>query len=299
MLYERQKALLALVDELGGRVPGTDLQKLLFLWMRDAQNGEPLFDFVPYRFGAFSFTSYADRRKLIEKGFLVEEEKDWAITETGKAAIVKETKVRARASAFAAKAPKVRGDRLVAMTYRRYPFFAIRSEIATQVLGDDPRILEQITAARPTVGPAGIATIGYEGRSLEGYLVLLMKAGVTMLCDVRRNPISRRYGFAKSTLGRACEGVGIRYEHLPELGIASSERRGLENQSDYDELFDHYERDSLPQQTAALSKIAAWVGAGERIALTCFELQPQRCHRHCVAEALEQEYGRPFAPTHI
>ncbi len=65
MLFERQKALLALVDELGGRVPSTDLQKLLFLWTRDSSEVEPLFDFVPYKFGAFSFTSYADKRKTV------------------------------------------------------------------------------------------------------------------------------------------------------------------------------------------------------------------------------------------
>lgn len=30
-----------------------------------------------------------------------------------------------------------------------------------------------------------------------------------------------------------------------------------------------------------------WVEAGERVALTCFEREPERCHRHCVAEALD------------
>lgn len=69
-----------------------------------------------------------------------------------------------------------------------------------------------------------------------------------MLCDVRRNPWSRKYGFSKSTLSNACEGVGIRYEHLPELGIVSDARRNLETQADYDALFAHYERYDLPKQ---------------------------------------------------
>ena len=50
------------------------------------------------------------------------------------------------------------------------------------------------------------------------YLNLLLTNSVTLLCDVRRNALSRRYGFSKSTRSKACEGVGIRYEHLPELG---------------------------------------------------------------------------------
>ncbi len=299
MLFERQKALLALVDELGGRVPSTDLQKLLFLWTVDSSEVEPLFDFVPYKFGAFSFTSCADRRKLVEKGLLADDEEEWVLTPVGKATVRKETAVRSRAAAFARKAPSLRGDALVALTYRRYPFFAVRSEIAARLLADDPRARDLIEAARPRPGAPGIVTIGYEGRSLEAYLVALMKSGVTVLADVRRNPVSRRYGFARSTLSKGCENVGIRYEHLPELGIASSERQGLDTQADYDALFDSYERESLPKQGAALRKIAGWVETGERVALTCFEHAPRQCHRHCVAEALERDHGRAYTPVHL
>jgi hypothetical protein len=51
-------------------------------------------------------------------------------------------------------------------------------------------------------------------------------------------------------------------------------------------LFAEYERDWLPTQGPALAKLRAWVNAGERVALTCFERVPGDCHRHCVAEAL-------------
>jgi uncharacterized protein (DUF488 family) len=120
-----------------------------------------------------------------------------------------------------------------------------------------------------------------------------------LLCDARRNPISRKYGFSKGTLSKGCEGVGIRYEHLPELGIASEQRQSLETQADYDALFAEYERTSLPQQTEILAKIARWVRAGERVALTCYERLPQQCHRHCVAEALEGTFGKRFAAKHL
>jgi uncharacterized protein (DUF488 family) len=93
--------------------------------------------------------------------------------------------------------------------------------------------------------------------------------------------------------------MDIRYEHLPELGIASEQRRSLKTQEDYDALFMEYEREHLPQQGAALSKIAEWVRSGERVALTCYERLPQRCHRHCVAEALENKFGKEFATNHL
>jgi uncharacterized protein (DUF488 family) len=123
---------------------------------------------------------------------------------------------------------------------------------------------------------------------------------VTLLCDVRRNPLSRKYGFSKGTLSKACEGVGLRYEHLPELGIASDRRRELKSQADYDALFADYEREDLPSHGPALARIAAWVkDGGHRVALTCFEHAPEQCHRHCVAEALERSFGRILAPAHL
>ncbi len=121
-----------------------------------------------------------------------------------------------------------------------------------------------------------------------------------MLCDVRRNPLSRKYGFSKGTLAKACEGVGLRYEHLPELGIASDRRQELKGQADYDALFEDYERHDLPRQTEVLVKIAGWVlDEGHRVALTCFEHEPEQCHRHCVAESLERTFGPMLAPTHL
>ena len=119
------------------------------------------------------------------------------------------------------------------------------------------------------------------------------------MCDVRRNAFSRKYGFSKGTLSKACEGVGIRYEHLPELGIASEERRELKSQADYDALFAVYEQESLPQQSEPLAKIRDWVKEGERVALTCFEAQPHQCHRHCVAEALADRYGKELRVVNL
>ena len=127
----------------------------------------------------------------------------------------------------------------------------------------------------------------------------MLKSGVTLLCDVRRNPISRKYGFSKNTLARGCDGVGIRYEHLPELGIASEQRQSLDTQADYDALFVDYERTWLPKQGAALKRIQAWIDAGERVTLSCYEHQPNQCHRHCVAEALDGKGSKELTAKHL
>ena len=193
----------------------------------------------------------------------------------------------------------VRGNELVALTYKRYPYTATRSEIAERVLAGDAAALERISSARPGADGPRVQTIGYEGHTLESYLNVLLQAGVSLLCDVRRNPISRKYGFSKKALSKGCEGVGLGYEHVPELGIDSSQRRNLNTQADYDALFAEYERDALPRQTAALDKLAGWVKSGERIALTCYEHLPHQCHRHCVADALAKRFGKSFSPAHL
>jgi hypothetical protein len=297
-LTERQKRLLAILGGLGGNVGNLDFQKLLFLYCQE-RGASPPYDFVPYRYGACSLTSYADRRKLVERGLLENDERIWKLTAAGQVAADAAGRATPALAAFSHRHRGLRGDALVADTYRRHPYYAIRSEIAPRVLKGDSSALSKIEAARPRPARAGVSTIGYEGRTLEGYLNQLLKAGVTVLCDVRRNPLSRKYGFSKSTLANACEGVGIRYEHLPQLGIASDERRGLATQADYDALFDRYKRESLPLQTAALATIRAWVDEGARVVLTCYERLPLQCHRHCVAEALKRDFGPMLSPTHL
>lgn len=281
-LTGRQSLLLGLLDALGGSSCNLDFQKVLFLFCQEPESGQP-YDFVPYKRGAFSFTSYADRRKLIAYGLIENSEHDWNLTELGK----RITEPDIFLQNFVESLDGLKGDELVADTYRRFPYYAIRSEIARRVLKDDTEALARIETEKTKKNPHPLQTIGYEGRSLETYLNLLLKAGVNVLCDVRRNPISRKYGFSKSTLSNACAGVGIWYEHLPELGIASEQRQELNSQDDYDALFAEYERDHLPNQTEALAKIHEWIKSGARVALTCYEHLPHQCHRHCVAEKLE------------
>jgi hypothetical protein len=289
----RQRLLLGLLNALGGSARNIDFQKILFLYCQETDSGN-LYDFVPYKRGAFSFTSYADRRKLISHGLIEDCEHQWRLTDAGEAA---ESDLFLKD--FVESLDGLQGDDLVADTYRRFPYYAIRSEIAEKILNGDDAALNRIEREKLKTSPHPLQTIGYEGRSLESYLNLLIQAGVNVLCDVRRNPISRKYGFSKSTLGNACAGVGIWYEHMPELGIPSEQRQELNSQEDYDALFTEYERDYLPKQTEALAKIQEWIENGARVALTCYEHLPHQCHRHCVAEKLEAMSHSQLEARHL
>jgi len=285
MLFERQRVLLTLLDAMGGECAPTDFQKLLFLYTREEES--PSYEFVPYKFGCFSFSSYADKRRLVERGLLDDSPDHWKLTPLGRKTIRERAVEPLVAARFSKRHAGLRGDALVAKVYREHPWFATRSVILNKVLPSRSE-RDVVARERPRKAGAGLLTIGYESKSLECYLNQLLRASVTILCDVRRNPLSRKFGFSKSTLRSACENLDIRYEHLPELGIASENRRELRTQADYDALFEDYERESLPRQFEALDRIRAWIGEGHRVALTCFELHPQQCHRHCVAEALER-----------
>ena len=143
----------------------------------------------------------------------------------------------------------------------------------------------------PALDRARLLTIGYEGRSLDEYLELLRTQGCTLLCDVRRNAFSHKRGFSKRALAEACAGAGIRYEHVPALGIASADRKGVETPADVAALFRRYRQDMLPAHGSEIAEIAAWLRSGQTVALTCFERDPAQCHRHLVAEAVVAATG--------
>lgn len=298
MIFERQKRLLALLNTLGGEISNLDFQKLLFLFCYQVEES-PTYEFVPYKYGGFSFTSYADKRRLIEHGFLINEERSWGLTMEGKAHAVVSPLVQSKMTSFSHHYTGLRGDKLVAKVYTHFPYHAINSEIATRVLAGEQEKLQRIELARPKQHEPGICTIGYEGQSLEGYLNKLIRAGVAILCDVRKNPLSRKYGFSKNTLNKACDGVGISYVHMPGLGIVTEERRNLVTQDDYDALFAIYRRETLPKQSKALNDIRELVVNGHYLALTCYEASAQQCHRQCVAEELEKQFGKTFTPDQL
>ena len=296
MLYKRQKLLLDLVHAAGGELGATDLQKLLFLYVRQCET-EPSFQFVPYRFGCFSFQSYADRAALQQRGMIYESDESlWKITPKAKPYL--DPKRKAAMGHFLNRVVPERGNDLVRRIYKLYPYYAIRSEILDRVYpnkADQQAILD----AQPATDGQAVFTIGYEGDSVDGYLERLIRHGVKLLCDVRRNPLSRKTGFSKAQLESYCSKVGIEYRHLPELGIPSHRRQELNTKADYKALFTIYRKEDLPQARPAIRELGELLIEYGRIALTCFEKEHQCCHRHCVAGEMKRLLKNCPEPEHI
>ena len=71
-MLARQKVLLKLISESGGKMTRMRLVKLAFLYAQDSAGGPPAaaYQFLPYRFGPFSFTLYHELGRLTDGGCL-------------------------------------------------------------------------------------------------------------------------------------------------------------------------------------------------------------------------------------
>ncbi|ENN90904.1 DUF488 family protein [Bartonella schoenbuchensis] len=294
-LFKRQKLLLALLQEFGGRLSSIDFQKYLFLFTQYEEKQS--YEFVPYKYGCFSFQSHADKHKLIELGMLANKN-DWQLTsiKNDYSADI-EFATQKKISSFVEKFSKLKGNELIRYVYKNYPYFAINSCIANNVM--EKKDLEKINAFRPKDETFCFFTIGYEGQSFENYLNRLIKNNIKTLCDVRKNPLSRKYGFSKTQLSKIVNALGIEYRHIPELGIISEKRQDLKTQRDYERLFQDYNNTTLKDNSLELEKLYQLFLDRKRIAITCFEENVCMCHRGQIAYALSKLPQWKFKIKHI
>lgn len=286
---------MAIIQVFGGELNKMSLQKLLFLFSE--QQKEKSFHFVPYKFGCFSFQANADLGTLTKYKLVEESENSWKKTDTadyyGKLAVKDQTAIKFTLNQYR----KLSKDELIKLTYVNFPYFAINSIIAETVLNSTE--LAHVKSQKVYKTETVLFTIGYEGISLEAYLNKLILNDIHVLCDVRRNPLSMKYGFSKSQLQKACAGVGIEYVHIPEVGIESDKRQELNSQADYDKLFEFYKTKILINNVAKQKEILNLLIRKKRIALTCFEANIYLCHRKHLAESIAKMEGFNYTLIHI
>ncbi|MFD2937082.1 DUF488 domain-containing protein [Spirosoma flavum] len=281
-MYYRRKILLALLDSFGGSVGKIDLQKLLLLFTKF--QSKPAFDFVPHRFGCYSFQSRLDMRALKTYKLIDDTPQSWLLTSKDDYTGMLTQSDRDHLNYIKRQYSSYSSDELIKETYLRYPYYATRSELGARLLNDVQ--WEAINKIRPNKQHTALYTIGYEGVSIEAYFNKLLLNNIRVLCDVRRNPISQKAGFSKSDLRHICEALSIQYIHKPELGIPSDQRQQLNTQQDYNTLFAQYSKNHLPENSQSIFEIYRLVQTNQRVALTCFEASYCQCHRSQVANAV-------------
>ncbi|GBE37418.1 hypothetical protein BMS3Bbin08_00006 [bacterium BMS3Bbin08] len=281
--FYRQRLILALLEQSGGSLSKMDFQKLLFLLHQEA--GFQYYVFVPYRYGCYSYQAAEDIRTLELLGWLKTGAKDIALRQSADIANLLPSEQIDRLSQFYDTYRTLRGRELIKYVYERHPYYAIYSEMAGDLV--DKKILLEIESRKPKKKETTLYTIGYEGITFEAYLNKLIQNNVCLLCDVRKNPASRKFGFSRRTLSRILPKFDIAYIHLPDLGIESGKRKKLLTDADYEALFKEY-RNLLPRKNKFLTQVLGLLEKYQRIALTCFESEPEMCHRHCISDYLEK-----------
>lgn len=284
-MLRRQQSLLQLIHEFGEPISHTRLVKLAFLASVEENLNDiiPFYDFVPYRFGPFSFSLYRELGGLEVHGFVTTQNEKWQIS-GDKVRDAKQLIERLPAEILVAirnvltKYKQIPQRRLVADVYSRFPWFSINSDLVQLIPRNAPR--------KPTASKA-VYTIGYEGQSIDRFMNTLLKAGMQRLVDVRANPLSRKYGFSKKSLSDICHKLGIAYDHRPELGISSKERASLDDYESYQILLDRYESEMLPKRGEAIARLQHDM-LQESCALLCVEADVTCCHRGRLASRVAE-----------
>lgn len=283
-MLNRQKALLMILQQVGGTASSVQMMKWAFLLSCEtpSHGGKTFYQFIPYRYGPYSFTLNQETDSLIRNGFLEKgTDHRWRLTPLGESLDVKlSSDISKDICQIIATYGKLSGQKLTSLVYDKYSWFTINSELPGGRKEQRP------------VAKRCIYTAGYEGKTVDEFLNLLIESGISRLIDVRYNPISRRYGFHRSTLSRLCSSLNINYQHFPSLGIPGSERECIGSENQYIKLFENY-RLNLALCETDLANVIRLLQS-EPSVLVCMEANPDCCHRNVLAQHLATLMDMPI-----
>lgn len=132
-----------------------------------------------------------------------------------------------------------------------------------------------------------LATIGYETDTQNGLIKRLKAADVELVVDVRAVASSRKAGFSKTLLGNSLNAEGVDYLHLRALGTPKPGREAA-RAGRVDEMRRIFEAHlEEPEAQLALAQ-ATDLAKQKRIALLCYEDDPNCCHRKIVADRIRE-----------
>ncbi|HJQ10451.1 MAG TPA: DUF488 domain-containing protein [Gemmatimonadaceae bacterium] len=134
--------------------------------------------------------------------------------------------------------------------------------------------------------PAKLYTIGHSTRTLEDFIALLKREGVSHLVDVRAFPTSARYPhFNQQNLADGLAREGIRYTHFPALGGRRKVRRDSHNTLWRNAGFRGYADYMETREFATALDDLLELASRETTAIMCAEAVPWRCHRSLISDA--------------
>lgn len=291
-MLTRRKIMLNMIDAMG---PSSSLriQKMMFLFCIHPDNRQqPPYSFFPNSRGPYSFALSDDYHAMLSKGMLERDSEsryriildfipeDISISHESRVLMDRMVRIFAGYD----------DGRLTRYTYEKAPEFALRSQIIED-LKLSSTFHERLGRERESVRSAehALYTIGYEGRSIDAFLDVLIRSNVKTVLDVRKNAFSMRPEFCKGYLSKALNEAGIGYEHCPAVGIETGKRNELLPSGHRTELFEWYRENVLPGCEEFAAKVSEMQRQGN-VALMCFEKDAHDCHRsHLASFCLDSE----------
>jgi uncharacterized protein (DUF488 family) len=267
MIKKGEKCVLYLLDINNSKISKLRLVKLMFLISEQIH----LYDFIPYKYGPFSFQLYHDLSRL-EKCNLISI-KNNSVSLVGRNQTQLDTKTKKIIRAYSRKFADFDDKYLLDYIYDKYPEYTILSYYKKLIEFDGES--------------SGLVTIGYEGKSIDSFLNELIINKISVVIDVRRNAYSMKFGFSDRKLRDYLDKINIEYIHMADLGIPSDLRKDLVTHDDYQSLFVEYAKELDDKQD--LLKFIEDIGANKKAALMCFEKDVNYCHRSVIAEKLRAD----------
>jgi uncharacterized protein (DUF488 family) len=131
-----------------------------------------------------------------------------------------------------------------------------------------------------------IYSIGYEGLEVKGFIDRLAASKVSLVVDVRLNPLSRKRGFSKKSLSAELQNAGIDYRHEADLGNPPENRDSF-RRGDGEEGRLHMRARLNNGSGPALQRLIE-DARRSRVAVVCVERDRHKCHREVITEMVRE-----------
>lgn len=131
-----------------------------------------------------------------------------------------------------------------------------------------------------------IFSVGYEGKSMNYLIDLLIDNNITELVDVRNHAFSWNKDFSMKYLSESLAAVGIRYVNLPRLGAPKEIRVEIKENNDPEKFFYEYSV-WLKSNTPYLDMLDVFARQ-RKTAMMCLEADYRNCHRKILGEKLHE-----------
>lgn len=282
----RQKTVLGLLAHGNAQLSRTVFVKLIFLLRHETElrKDRTFYDFVPYKYGPFSFLLYWEWANLRQNGYVAAEEERVALNRKTASLIRSRiaelpSSVHRAIAMVVSRYGKLSHDSLVETVYSNYPWYATNSEVAQS---------ESVASHRPQKAQLAVYTVGYEGKSVDAFFNILLRKGIDTIVDVRANPTSRKYGFSQKRFSEIANKLGLDYHHYATLGIPNSSRVSMTGYASYQRLLNHYQTEILPKVNGDINEVAQLMKERPSV-LVCLEKDNRCCHRSRLAEAVSRD----------